>query len=78
MKNKVIGFFFLEHMVTGDTFLAMMENTNLHHVLVRTVFQLHGAPRYVSHYVHTLRDREFPDCWIGRGGPVPCPLVLQI
>jgi hypothetical protein len=35
MKNKDIGIFFFEKpMVTGDTFLAMMENTALHHVPV--------------------------------------------
>jgi len=39
-KNKCIcPFFPKEPTVTGDTFLAMMENTALRHVPVGTVFQ---------------------------------------
>jgi hypothetical protein len=36
--EKIISlFYFEEPVVTGDTFLAMMENTALHHVPVVTV-----------------------------------------
>jgi hypothetical protein len=40
-ENQVTGPFFLEEpTVAGDTFLAMMDNTALHHVHMETVFQL--------------------------------------
>jgi hypothetical protein len=40
IKSNVIGpFIFEEAVVTGDTFLAMMDNTTLHHVLIGTVQQ---------------------------------------
>jgi hypothetical protein len=35
-------------MVTGDTFLAMMESTALCHVPVGTIFQSDGAPPHLS------------------------------
>jgi hypothetical protein len=45
MKNKIIKpSFYEEAMVTGDTFLGVMENTTLCHAPVRTVFHLDGAP----------------------------------
>jgi hypothetical protein len=72
MKNKVISpFLFEETMKTTNTFLATMENTVLHHVTVGTVFQLVGAPPHSSHHVCAFLDREFSDCWIGRGGSIP-------
>jgi hypothetical protein len=37
-------------MVTGDTFLAMI-NTILHHIPAETVVQLDGAPPHFSHHV---------------------------
>jgi hypothetical protein len=51
--------------VTGDTFLAMMENTALHHVPVRTVFQLDSIPPHFSHCVCAFLDGAFCNCWLG-------------
>jgi hypothetical protein len=66
MKNKVTSLLLSEEpAVTGDTFLAIIENTALHHVPVRTVFQSDGAPHYFSCCVRVFLDKEFPDCWIG-------------
>jgi hypothetical protein len=74
MENEVIGpFFFEEPTMSSDTFLAMMENTGLHHAPMGTVFQSDGAPPHFSHHVHSFLDREFPDCWMGRDGPIPWP-----
>jgi len=56
----------------------MKEDTPLHHVLVGTVFQLDGAPLHFFHCVSAFLDREFPDHWIGRGRPIPWPLILWI
>jgi hypothetical protein len=61
-------FFFEEPMVTSDRFLPTMENN---HVSVRTLFQLGDAPPHFTQCVHALLDRKFPDCWLGRGGPIP-------
>jgi len=43
---------------------------------VGTVFQLNGAPSDFSRRVSALLERKFPDHWIGRGDPMPRPLVL--
>jgi hypothetical protein len=74
-KNKVINlfFFFEEPMVTGDTFLVMMNTTTLCYVPVGTIFQLDGIPSHFSHYVLAFIDREFPYHWIGRQGPFSGP-----
>jgi hypothetical protein len=49
MKNRVFSPFFFEvSVVTDDTYLAMLDNTALHHVTMGTVFQLGGAPPYFS------------------------------
>jgi hypothetical protein len=63
MKYKVISpFCFEEHTVTGDTFLAAMENAALYHVPVITAFQLEVAPPHFCHHFCASVDREFPDC----------------
>jgi hypothetical protein len=70
MKKKVAGpFFFKEPAVTGDTLLAMMDNTAS--VPVGTFFQLHSAPPHFSRRPYTFLDRGFPGRWIGRRGPIP-------
>jgi hypothetical protein len=45
--------------VTGDTFLPTMENNGLHHVPVRTAFQLHGAPPHFSAMFVSFRTVSF-------------------
>jgi hypothetical protein len=69
---------FEEPMVTGETFLAMMKDTALHHIPTGTVFQLDAEPPHFSRHVCVFLDREFPDHWIGRGGQFTNPLVPQI
>jgi hypothetical protein len=71
MKSRVI----VEPVVTGDTFPAMVENSGLHHMIVGTVFHLclDGVPLHFSHRVCAFLDREFPDHWTGRVGPIPWP-----
>jgi hypothetical protein len=49
IKLLVVSFF-EEPAVTGDT-LAMTENIALHHVPVRALFQLGGAPSHSSLFV---------------------------
>jgi hypothetical protein len=64
---------FEEPTVTGDTFLAVMENTALRYAPVGTVFQLGGTSPHFSHRVRAFLDRECHDRWIGRGGPISWP-----
>jgi hypothetical protein len=79
MMNESTGpFFFEERTVTGDNFLAMMENTASRHVPVGTIFQLHGAPPHFPRRIHAFLDGEFPHRWTVRGGIIPWPLVLLI
>ena len=33
-----------------------------------------GAPLHFSCFVTDVLNERFPDAWIGRGGPIPCPL----
>jgi hypothetical protein len=62
MKNKVISpSCFEEPTVTGDTFLAVMDNTALCHVPAGTVSQSDSAPTHFSRRVSAFVDREFPD-----------------
>jgi hypothetical protein len=72
--ERVIGpFLFEEPTVTGDTFPAIMMNISLRHVPIGTVFQSGGAPPHFSRHVRAFLDKEFPDSWIGRRGPIPWP-----
>jgi hypothetical protein len=70
MKNTVSPFYFEEHLVTGNKFLATIEETALHHILAGTVFKLEGAPSHFSHCIHGFLGREFPDHWKGRRTPI--------
>jgi len=79
-ENKVIGpfFFFEEPTVIGDTFMAIMDNTNLYHVFVRRAFKLDGAPPHFSRCVCVFMDREFLVIGQEEGNPFPGPHILQI
>jgi hypothetical protein len=71
MKNKVIGpFLFEEPTVTGDTFLAMMENTFLCHVLLEqfSSWTVHHPTSPIIFMPYWTGS--FPDHWIGKGGPI--------
>jgi hypothetical protein len=62
VAHEVIGpLFFEEPVVSGDTFLAMMENTALRHISVETILQSDSAPPHFSSRVCDFLDREFPD-----------------
>lgn len=67
------SFLLVELIIACETFLCMMEDTTLCHILVGTVFQLHGAPPYFSHCVYAFLESKFQDHWIGGGGPIPWP-----
>jgi hypothetical protein len=60
-------------MVTDDTFLAMMENTVLHHVLMGSVSQLDGTLPHLSSHIRAFLDRKFPDLGYEERDPSPGP-----
>jgi len=73
VETKVIGpFVFEETTVTGDTCLAVMENTALCHVPVGTVFQSDDAQLHFFSRVPAFLDRKFPDQEVTHSLP-PCP-----
>jgi hypothetical protein len=59
MKEKVIShLFFEELMVTGETSLAMIDNSAFWHVPLGAAFQLDGAPPHFFCCVHYLFGQE--------------------
>jgi hypothetical protein len=71
MKNCFCPLLFEESLVTGKTFLAVMEDVVLCHTPAGTVFQLGDVPSYISCHLHTLLDGDFSDICLGRGDPLP-------
>lgn len=79
-NNNVVGPFFFDGTVTGETYLAMLEGfltewlDNLPLARrQRLWFQQDGASAHFARPVRDWLDNEFPGQWIGRGGPVAWP-----
>jgi hypothetical protein len=68
-ERQYCGFFCFEEQV--------LHGTALNNIPAGTAFQVNGAPPHISHCIHTSLDREFPDCWIGRKTPFPCPPIFS-
>lgn len=71
MKNINSPFYLEEHLVAGNKFLVIIEETALRHIPAGTVFKLGGAPSHFSHCVHAFLSTEFPDHWKGRRSQIP-------
>ena len=75
-KNRLIGpFFFDDDTVNGESYLAMLKSFFIPEVRklkkVRAIiFQQDGAPPHFATDVRQFLDQQFPNRWIGRGGPV--------
>jgi hypothetical protein len=75
-KNHLIGpFFFEDDTVNGENYLTMLQNffmpevRKLHKVR-SCIFQQDGAPPHFARDVRQYLDDQFPQRWIGRGGPI--------
>jgi len=75
-KHRLIGpFFFQEDTVFAKNYLEMLQGffipeiRKLHKVR-SAVFQQDGAPAHFSLDVRHYLNNQFPDRWIGRGGPI--------
>ncbi len=75
-RTHLIGPFFFEgDTVNGEKYLSMLQNFFLPEVRrlhkVRSVFfQQDGAPPHFAVDVRQYLDHQFPQRWIGRGGPI--------
>lgn len=80
LNGHLVGPFFFEGNVTGQSFLEMLENrlpTLLEDVDLATRqrmwFQLDGAPPHFSLIVRNFLNNRYANKWIGRGGPIAWP-----
>lgn len=80
VNNHVIGPFELPERLNAEIFREFLENDfqNLLEnvplaVLRRMWLQMDGAPAHFGRGVREWCDLEFPDRWIGRGGPIAWP-----
>ena len=76
-KTEVIGpFFFAEVTINSNVYLDMLEGYALPQIEAyqpHVLFQLDGAPPHWARIVRNVLDHNFPDRWIGRGGPISWP-----
>ena len=70
----LVGPFFFQNTVTGESYLQMLGDQVLPHLDAigerPTWFQQDGAPPHFAHQVRHWLDENFANSWIGRGGPV--------
>ena len=75
-KDRVVGpFFFTEQIVTGQSYLRMLE-TFAYPVLRNidnVIFQQDGAPPHWALVVRDSLNEKIPNSWIGRDGPTAWP-----
>ena len=73
-NQTFVGPFFFDGTVTGDNYLNMIANEMMPHLHALggppEWFQQDGAPPHFAHQARHFLDDQFPDHWIGRGGPV--------
>lgn len=80
LNGQLIGPFELPDRLDGNTYLNFLRNdlpTLLEDVNLRTrkfmVFQNDGAPCHYSQIVRDFLNEQYPQKWIGRGGPISWP-----
>lgn len=79
VNDELIGPHFLEERLTGETYLYFLQRVLPNLLLSQNVvmrglhFQHDGAPSHFSLGVRSHLNNEFPNRWIGRGGPQAWP-----
>lgn len=76
LGQTIIGPYFFLGNVTGESYLAMLEEKLLpvlHEVGHPLLFQQDGAPPHWTIPVRNWLDFWFPQRWIGRSGPIAWP-----
>jgi Helix-turn-helix domain (DUF4817) len=78
--DHVIGPYFFDQRVTGEVYLYFLQNhlpnllRQVPHETQQEMWFLHdGAPVHHTCPIITFLNARYPDCWIGRGGPVAWP-----
>ena len=73
-SGGLIGPYFFDVSVTGESYLGMLETYVWPKVKQRRLyFQQDGAPSHYSLVVREWLDQKFPGRWIGRRGPIEWP-----
>lgn len=80
IHDKLIGPFIFQERLTGQAYLQFLQEelpTLLEDVPLATrrkmYFQHDGAPPHFSNIVSAYLNHQFPNKWIGRGGPIHWP-----
>lgn len=77
VNTHLIGPYFFEERLTGDIYCNFLQNilpNMLENIRIRgMLFQHDGAPPHFSIQVREHLDNEYPNRWIGRGGPHEWP-----
>ena len=75
-SRGIIGPYFFDTTVTGDSYLSMLQSWFWPQVAEQAdeiYFQQDGAPPHYSRQVRRWLDDKFPGVWIGRRGPIEWP-----
>ena len=77
-SSGMIGPFFFEETVTGNSYLTMLQEkmwpvVSQRQDIDQIYFQQDGAPPHYSTEVRNWLDDHFPNRWIGRRGPIERP-----
>lgn len=73
-SNGLIGPYFFDGTVTGESYLAMLQDFAAPHLAdPATYFQQDGAPAHYARIVRDWLDDNLPNRWIGRRGPYEWP-----
>jgi hypothetical protein len=80
----VVGPYFFDGILNGNIYLHFLRNSlpdlleNIHLATIRRLWIQHdGAPAHYSAQVRYFLNNEYPNQWIGRGGPIHWPPGLQ-
>jgi len=80
LRNRLIGPFVFDNNVMGNAYEAFLRNELpglLEDIPLMIRSQMHfqhdGAPPQYTRHVREYLNESFPNCWLGRGGPVAWP-----
>lgn len=79
-NKRIIGPYFFDNTVNSESYLEVLENILSPYLdeipissLTKTYFQQDGAPAHFALCVRNWLNRNLPDMWIGRRGPIEWP-----
>lgn len=78
LGRNVIGPFFIDGKMNGDKYLELLQTEvgpAIDNVAGENIvwFQQDGCPAHFTNTVTLYLNEVFPNCWIGRGGPINWP-----